>query len=167
LREWVKHHAIAGHASAFRAKLAPVILPFAKSTYDLWLGVICAACGKVVMIEETLTLHRHHTNQFLGHREVTLAERALSEKTVSMGHFEGQIEDFRQLISRLGCHPELVQERDYQKILQERIDLMEQRLLMRRHGAVHRAITATRLLLSGCYHRIGRGFLTYARDLRG
>ena len=167
LREWVKHHVIAGHASAFRAKLAPAILPFAQSTYDQWLGLVCAACGKVVMIDEILTLQHHHANQTIGHRQRTLAKRALSEKTVSMGHFEAQIEELGQLISRLECHPEVVWERDYQKILHERIDLLEQRRLMRNGVAIHRAITATRLLLSGRYHRNGRGLLTYARDLRG
>jgi hypothetical protein len=167
LRQWLKHHIVAGHALAFRAKLTVLILPFERSTYDQWLGIVCAACGKVIMDEEIVTLHRQHATQTMGHREMTLADRVREQPVVSTGHFEGQIDELRQLVSRLDARPELVAVPQHKTVIDERISLWEQRRLMRQGGAARRVIMATRLLLNGHYHRIGRGFLTYLRDLRG
>jgi hypothetical protein len=167
LRQWIKHPAISGHASAFRADLVPIILPFPHRDYDQWLALICAACGKVKMVDEVLTLYRQHSDQTIGFRPESLTQKMSSEKTVPRTHFSEQIEELNQLHSRLVAYPEIVRLCDYNDVLRERMALWEQRKLMRQGHALRRVIMATRLLLSGRYHRIGRGFLTYARDLRG
>jgi hypothetical protein len=167
LREWLKHHATAGHASAFRAELVPVILPFPKSMYDQWIGLVCSACGRVEMVNEILTLHRQHDAQTIGIRSVTLVKKASKELTVSQAHFDEQIEELQQLIARLALHSARVRMPDHEAIVSERISLFRERQALRQGGWGRRIVMSTRLLITGRYHRIGRGLLTYARDLRG
>ncbi len=95
-REWIRHHVAAGHALAFRADLRDILLPFNKNwMYDRWISVICAACSKIVMVDEKLTLHRHHDSQLVGHQRASLVRWSKEHPTVGVAYFDGQIDTMR------------------------------------------------------------------------
>lgn len=166
--EWAKHHVVAGHALAFRRNLADLFLPFHPTMmYDHWLSLICAAVATVVLVPQQLTLHRHHRKQLVGHRAVSLVDRSTSQASLSMTHFQGLIEQWESLRSRLASNEQLLMTGNEIAVCDGRLALLRTRLAMRQSGLLSRFKGATRLLASGHYHRFGRGFLTFMRDVRG
>lgn len=166
-REWTKHHAVAGHALAFRASLRDVVLPFGNGIYDHWLSNVIAACATIVMVNARLTLHRHHGRQAVAGREVPLSERVVRQATVAADHFAGQIAEWQAIAARLESHRDRLRDPSALATLAERIALLERRRAMREVGPARRVARAMGELLAGRYHRSGRGLLTFARDVRG
>lgn len=166
--EWTKHHVVAGHALAFRRHLADVFLPFHHAMmYDHWLSFVCAACAIVEMIPDQLTLHRRHQKQLAGLRPVSLVERSASQPTIAGTHFQGQIDQWESLRSRLASNKHLLMTGNEFAVCEERLALLRSRASMREFGLSSRVAAAIRLLATGRYHRSGRGFLTFMRDVRG
>lgn len=166
--EWTKHHVVAGHALAFRRDLADSFLPFHPTMmYDHWLSLICAAISMVVLVPQQLTLHRHHQKQLVGHRAVSLAERGTAQPKIAAAHFHGLIDQWESLRSRLAGNEHLLMTGEEIAVCDERLVLLRKRLSMRESGLCSRVAASIRLLATGHYHRSGRGFLTFMRDVRG
>jgi cellulose synthase/poly-beta-1,6-N-acetylglucosamine synthase-like glycosyltransferase len=166
--ELAKHLVLAGHASAFRRSLLSGILPLDTMMYDHWLGLICAASSKIVFVATPLTLHRRHQKQLsLGNQDMTLAQRAIAQPSTAAEHFCGLAAQWESLWRRLSQLPKESLHADVQAAFEGRIRLLKARAAMRRSGNLARWAAACWQLASGGYHRHGRGFLTFLRDLRG
>ncbi len=165
--EWLKHSVLAGHAMAFRASLRPMMLPFVPGMlYDQWIGLICAAVGRIVLIDDIVALHRIHDTQALGDKIHSIADRVVSQPTVRATFFEDQVATYATLRDRLAKADDLVAP-DAMQAVRHRWELVSARLAMRQGGALRRLALAGRELISGRYHRAGRGWLTFFRDARG
>ncbi|HQY88546.1 MAG TPA: glycosyltransferase family 2 protein [Tepidisphaeraceae bacterium] len=158
----IRHTIAPGHASAFRSSLRDVLLPIPMTCiYDQWLSLVASMLGRTSFIDERLVLYRQHEKQLVG-REKTLADWARG--TTKLDHLQRQFETLEELRRRTFGRANVDAWR--KKLLDEKIEFIKNRARMRRtRGARYRI--AARLFVTGKYHRLGRGVLTFARDLRG
>lgn len=161
----VRYRILAGHGLAFRRSLFPLVLPFSDvCIHDWWVYLLAAAVGFVGYISEPLTLYRTHASQTMGGEMKSMA--ATAEGLAAQGGNEAPV--WRPILERLREHPEFAQNFEYsERLLQEKIEFIERRSRTRRLSLPGRVAAASRELLIGRYHRLGRGFVTFARDLYG
>ncbi len=166
--EAVRHRVVAGHAMAIRDRVRDAAVPLARGwMYDQWVMLIAAAVGRIVYVEEPVTLHRQHEHQTNKSRRRTLTERAKGVPVVPTDRFEEQVQQWGDLVARLEALGERVSDpADAIRRGQNRIELLRARRAMRDRPA-GRFLRIASQLVSGRYHRVGRGWLTVARDLRG
>jgi glycosyltransferase involved in cell wall biosynthesis len=165
---WARHRALAGHASAFRADLRDVVLPIGEDwIYDQWIGLVCAACSRVVTLPDHLTLHRHHAAQAVANDQKTLAQWHADKPTLDVDHFDREITRWRALLDRAEAHPGRLIDPRVLDVLRDRIRLLQIRQNLRRKGRLGRISGALAQLLAGRYHRSARGWLTFGRDVMG
>lgn len=157
----IRHTVAPGHASAFRSWLRDILLPIPLTCiHDQWLALVASMLGKTHFIDEKLVLYRQHERQLVG-REKTLVDWARG--TTKLDHLQRQFETLEELRRRT-----ILIEVDgwKRKLLDEKIEFIKDRARMRRtRGARYQL--AGKLFVTGRYFRLGRGFLTFARDLRG
>jgi glycosyltransferase involved in cell wall biosynthesis len=165
---WARHRAIAGHGMAFRAKLRAVVLPFGHNwIYDQWVGLVATACGSLRIERESFTLHRQHARQSNGDRQTSLLDAARKTPRLNNDHFANEVAMWTELAGRLTAHREHLRDPRALEVIQHRIAFLRRRKDMRGGSGFTRLALATKELARGGYHRYGRGFLTFARDVRG
>jgi glycosyltransferase involved in cell wall biosynthesis len=161
----MRQRILAGHGLAFRRSLIPLILPFSTDAlHDFWVYFLAAAAGRVTYVEEPLTLYRSHEKQTMGGERKSLAKIAtnLREGSGDEAHtWEALIERFRKF-PRMGVHY------DYSlELLEEKLEFVNRRTRNRKRSLPTRLLCTSLELLRGRYHRLGRGVITFARDLYG
>jgi glycosyltransferase involved in cell wall biosynthesis len=168
-RGLVGHGGYVGHAMAFPRRLLDTLLPMPTSTgWDRWLQLVGSFCGKTAE-RGVLTHYRRHERQASGsnHRSLSAAARQGFSKRVD--HLDLDRRTWQMLLERLqsayASEPPADAEQRLQ-LVRRRIALNERRLAMRRHRLA-RTTLAVGSLLRGDYHGVARGWLTFARDLRG
>ena len=115
-------------------------------------------------ISEPLTLYRTHPSETMGGEMKSMV--ATASGLAEMGGDQAPV--WRPILERLRERPEFARYFEYsERLLQEKLEFIERRTRRRRLALPRRAITTYRELLIGRYHRLGRGFVTYARDLYG
>jgi glycosyltransferase involved in cell wall biosynthesis len=163
----LRHRISAGHGMAFRRSLIPLIVPFSSAwTYDQWVFILAAAAGFVSYVPEALTLHRQHDSQAIGSRKLDLQTWASQSRDTTNERTEE--EKWREIADRVRGNRNLVRDPDAAvKILDRKADFVGNRARTRNSSVGRRLVFSFRELLLGRYHRFGRGFLTFARDLYG
>ncbi len=163
----VRHRISAGHGMAFRRILVPLIVPFCAAwTYDQWVFILAAAAGFVTYVPEALTLHRQHESQAVASRKIDLQNWAAQSRNTS--NEQAEEEKWREIADRIRSHRNLVRDPDAAvKILDQKADFVGSRARTRNAPVGQRLVFTLRELMLGRYHRYGRGFLTFARDLYG
>jgi glycosyltransferase involved in cell wall biosynthesis len=158
-----------GHGMAFRRDLLPLIIPFIPTVlYDEWVLVLAAAAGFITYVPEPLTLHRQHESQTVKSRNKGLQVWAAQSKTVSTEQERVQELKWHEFLQRVRQHRHLLANfKLAETALKEKFEFVARRRLARHQTFPARLVTTTRELLLGRYHRLGRGFLTFARDLYG
>jgi glycosyltransferase involved in cell wall biosynthesis len=158
-----------GHGMAFRRSLLPLLMPFTTTImYDEWILVLAAAAGFITYVPEALTLHRQHRDQTLGARNKDLLLWATQSKNVSQEQERVQEEKWREMLNRVrDCRDLLSNPKLAENALQEKLDFVVRRTRNRRRPLPARLLLTVRELILGKYHRLGRGWLTFARDLYG
>ena len=147
----------------------PLLVPFARDwMYDDWVFILAAAAGLVTYCRVPLTLHRQHERQNVANRRIKLrdwAERSANRPDAS----ERKDEDkWRELLTRVREHPNLLNDPDAAEYaLEQKLDFIARRARIRQSALPTRIALTTRELVTGRYHRWGRGILTFARDLYG
>jgi glycosyltransferase involved in cell wall biosynthesis len=165
---WVRHHVIAGHGTAIHADLRSAALPFGHNwTYDQWLALISVAFLRGIIIDEPLTLHRMHGKQANANRKLTLLQSLSQTPALHVEHFDNEMVKWRELLERLERPHRLRLRGDVLTAVRARLQFLEHRRSIRRHGVVSRIWGTVRRLVIGDYHRYGRGWLTFARDMMG
>jgi glycosyltransferase involved in cell wall biosynthesis len=158
-----------GHGMAFRRSLLPLLMPFTTTImYDEWTLVLAATAGFITYVPEALTLHRQHRDQTLGARNKDLLLWATQSKNVSQEQERVQEEKWREMLNRVrDCRDFLSNPKLAENALQQKLDFVVRRTRTRRRPLPARLLLTVRELILGKYHRLGRGWLTFARDLYG
>jgi hypothetical protein len=158
-----------GHGMAFRRSLLPLLVPFtATFMFDEWVLVLAATAGFITYVPEALTLHRQHRNQTMGARNKDLQLWATQSKNVSQEQERVQEEKWREMLNRVrDCRDLLPNPTLAERALQQKLDFIVGRTRTRRLPLPARLILTVRELILGKYHRLGRGWLAFARDLYG
>lgn len=165
----LRHRISAGHGMAFRACILPLLVPFSRNwIYDQWVFILAAAAGFVTYGTTPLTLHRQHEHQDVANRKLELrdwAGRSANRSEESESKDEAK---WRELLTRVREHPNLLNDPGaVEYALEEKLDFVARRVRIRRSPLPSRIALTTRELITGRYHRWGRGMLTFARDLYG
>jgi len=158
-----------GHGMAFRRSLLPLLVPFtATFMFDEWVLVLAATAGFITYVPEALTLHRQHRDQTMGARNKDLQLWATQSKNVSQEQERVQEEKWREMLNRVrDCRDLLPNPTLAERALQQKLDFIVGRTRTRRLPLPARLILTVRELILGKYHRLGRGWLAFARDLYG
>ncbi|HWJ35764.1 MAG TPA: glycosyltransferase family 2 protein [Steroidobacteraceae bacterium] len=158
-----------GHGMAFRRSLLPLMAPFTETfMFDEWVLTLAATAGFITYAAEPLTLHRQHQRQTLGARNKDLQLWATQSKNVSKEQERVQEEKWREMLNRVRERRDLLPEfRSAEKALQEKLDFVVRRTQTRQRPLPVRVLLTIRELILGRYHRLGRGWLAFARDLYG
>jgi hypothetical protein len=161
----LRHRAVAGHGMAFRRSLLPSVLPFSENwIHDQWIFLIAAALGRVDYMPDTLAKYRQHGSQSVTGemKSIALWAGQMHGQAASAGAAE--VCRWKELLDRIrekGASTEAI------AALSRKIDFLEFRATVRGLPGPARAVRTTANLLRGRYHRLGRGFYAYARDLQG
>ncbi|MBV8780348.1 MAG: glycosyltransferase family 2 protein [Phycisphaerae bacterium] len=152
-----------GATMAFRAKLRPMLLPFPTGwLHDRWIATAIASVAGIELIQTPLTLYRQHATNAIGGGRFSNVDFALKHRDLPESVFDREANMYAAIIERIGESSDA----------KTRRRLAEKVAFLRRRGQM-RNRTWTRLpmilreLLTGRYHRLGRGWLTMARDLIG
>jgi glycosyltransferase involved in cell wall biosynthesis len=158
-----------GHGMAFRRTLVPLLVPFTTTfMYDEWVLLLAAATGYITYVPQPLTLHRQHQNQTAKTRNKDLQLWAAQSKNISHDQERAQEEKWRELLERVRERRDLVPDfRSAERALKQKYDFVVRRSQTRRRPLPVRLVITVRELILGRYHRLGRGLLTFARDLYG
>lgn len=157
-----------GHSMAFRRSLLGLALPIPGLwEFDWWLAILAAALGDVVLLDEPLALYRSHAHQATGIGRKSLPQWYSQAPTLPEQMHARQAEKFQSLTDRLTRGGDRVGRASHRLALaNERVAFLKARSAMRKPGQ-NRLPLIARQLLRGRYHRVGRGWLTAARDLVG
>jgi glycosyltransferase involved in cell wall biosynthesis len=158
-----------GHGMAFRRSLLPLLVPFTSTfMFDEWVLVLAATAGFITYEPEPLTLHRQHRTQTMGARNKDLQLWATQSKNVSREQERVQEEKWREMLNRVHeCRDLLPDSQSAENALRRKLDFIVRRTQTRRRPLPVRFLLTGRELVLGNYHRLGRGWLTFARDLYG
>jgi glycosyltransferase involved in cell wall biosynthesis len=161
----IRHRAVAGHGMALRRSLVPAVLPFPESWFhDQWIFLVGAALGRVDYVAETLSKYRQHNSQSVAAEMKSVVTWAGQMQGQGTSAGKAEVGRWTELLDR-------IRERDASEAaiaaLREKIDFLAFRASVREMPAAARTARTTANLLRGRYHRLGRGFYAYARDLRG
>lgn len=161
----LRHRAATGHAMAFRRSFASAVLPFPESWgHDHWIFLIGAALGRVDYAPETLSKYRQHGSQVVAAEMKSVAKWASQMHGQPASAGAAEVARWMELLCRIR---ELGASEAAIATLQEKIDFLAFRTSVRGMPVSARTARTTVNLLRGRYHRLGRGFYAYARDLRG
>jgi glycosyltransferase involved in cell wall biosynthesis len=165
----LRQHLATGHGMAFRRSLLPLLVPFTRTfLFDEWVLVLSATAGFITYVPEALTLHRQHRTQTVGARNKDLQLWAAQSKNVSKEQERVQEEKWREFLARVRERREFVADfPSAESALQQKLDFVERRTRTRRQPLPVRFLLTVRELILGRYHRLGRGLITFARDLYG
>ncbi len=158
---------LAGHGLAFRQSMVTLVLPFSpECLHDCWVYVLAAAVGRVAYVSEPLTLYRTHGKQTIGGER-----KPLQAIAISMGKQSAAVDEahsWQAILERVREFPQLAVDPDYSlQLLKEKLEFVKRRAQNRRLGLPARLSNVTQELIRRRYHRLGRGFTTFARDLYG
>jgi glycosyltransferase involved in cell wall biosynthesis len=158
-----------GHGMAFRRTLVPLLMPFTNTfMYDEWVLFLAAAAGYITYAPQPLTLHRQHENQSAKTRNKGLQVWATQSKNVSGEQERAQEEKWSELLERVRERRNLLPDfTSAESALKQKYDFVVRRRQTRRRPLPVRLVITVRELILGRYHRLGRGLLTFARDLYG
>jgi glycosyltransferase involved in cell wall biosynthesis len=161
----IRHRAVAGHGMALRRSLVPAVVPFPESWFhDQWIFLVGAALGRVAYVPETLSKYRQHSSQSVAAEMKSVVTWAGQMQGQATSAGEAEVGRWTELLHR-------IRERGASEAaiatLQEKIEFLAFRASVREMPAAARTARTTANLLRGRYHRLGRGFYAYARDLRG
>lgn len=161
----LRHRAVTGHGMAFRRTLLSAILPFPESwIHDQWIFLVAAALGPVDYVTGTLSKYRQHSSQSVAAEMKSVATWAEQMQGQAASAGTAEVARWTELLERLrerGASDAVI------GTLREKIDFLAFRTAVRGMSAPARTARTTANLLRGRYHRLGRGFYAYARDLRG
>lgn len=156
---------LAGHGMAFRRSIFPLVLPFSgNSLHDFWVYFLAASIGRVTYIDEPLTLYRTHGGQRMGgeRKPLRIIAANMTQQTGDDSHI------WKAIVDRLKQFPDLGLDHDYAvRLLESKLEFVQSRTRNRRRALPARFVSTSLELMKGRYHRLGRGFLTFARDLYG
>lgn len=152
----------AGHGTAFRASLRPILLPVAADYHDFWIDSIASALGDYVYVDEILTLHRVHERNTAGygHRKPIVPKMRSSS-----GIFGKEIARWRAFVERveaIGSLPERAQRSV--ALARRAISVLQRRQRARSFGWLG-VVFCLAMLLRGDYHRTALGVFSFGRDV--
>lgn len=161
----LRHRAVAGHGMCFRRALASAVLPFPEDWFhDQWIFLVGAGLGRVDYVADMLSKYRQHGSQSIAAEMKSVATWAGQMQGQATSAGKTEVGRWTELLDRLqeqGASDATI------ATLQEKIDFLAFRASVREMTAPLRTARTTANLLRGRYHRLGRGFYAYARDLRG
>jgi glycosyltransferase involved in cell wall biosynthesis len=161
----MRKRVLAGHGMAFRQTLNEFVLPFSiDALHDFWVYFLAAAAGRVAYIDEPLTLYRTHEKQRMGGERKSVVRIAtnLSKQPGDEAH------TWEAILERVKEFPDFCLDHDYSvRLLEEKLEFVRRRTRNRNRRLPVRLLGTSFELLRGRYHRLGRGFITFARDLYG
>ena len=161
----IRRNIVTGAAMAFRTRVLDQALPFPDAwAHDEWLAIVASVNGKVRSLNEALLGYRQHGNNQIGVQARGLRHKATGiagYRRAFLARMEARYEVFNAHVKRM------------QRVPPERFARVEDRL---RHAQSRnrqgtsifaRIREVTRELLSGRYHRFGKGIRSALVDLFG
>jgi hypothetical protein len=163
----LRYRIVAGHGMAFRRRFLPALVPFSPHClHDNWVYLMMAALGPVAYLSEPTTLYRTHSTQAMGGEKHDLI--AVADKLAGFGPTADEVPWWEDILDRLLAFPQFAADpATAERLLREKIAFIRRRTRNRDAHLPGRVLGASLELLRGRYHRLGRGFLAWGRDLYG
>lgn len=161
----IRRNIVTGAAMAFRRSVLAQTQPFpAEWAHDEWIAVIAALEGRVRTLNSAHLGYRQHDNNQIGVRARGVLHKVAGIAGYRKAFLARMEARYRVLAERVRNMPDLPQARRTQ------IDARLLHATRRNHAAralFSRAPDVVRELVSGRYHRFGRGFRSALVDLLG
>jgi glycosyltransferase involved in cell wall biosynthesis len=164
---FARHRMFLGHGMAFRSAILPYLLPFTPNCgYDEWVALLAAAAGRMLYIEEPLTLYRIHQSQVSANKKHSIFQTARAHFQALSSQEEEVIAKWLELKQRILAFPDFVPNAAYViSVFDDKLDFLNKRKAIRRSSFLPRCYKSVRELIRGSYHRSSRGLLSFGRDL--
>ncbi|WP_439668160.1 glycosyltransferase family 2 protein [Cupriavidus necator] len=164
---YCRRNLVTGMATAFHRDLLSLALPFPQEwIHDEWLAICAAAIGRVLMLDDKLTMYRQHESNVIGIPVTAFSRLVLYAKRVATTprdeHLKHKYRRLSALHSRLHAGVE---------VTPARLELVEEaerhfaRRLQFAHSLPSRMGAVIRESRQRGYHRFADGFAGMVRDL--
>jgi glycosyltransferase involved in cell wall biosynthesis len=161
----MRYNVVTGSACALRASLRPQVLPIpAPWEHDAWIGILVASLAETRTVAAPLLLYRQHGGQQVGARQRTLTHEVRAALRRNVTDFERRLTCFQNLAERLEGLQGQLREPALLEAVRGKIVHSQAQLRLRRASRLARPLLALRELLTGHYHRYGRGLKSFAAD---
>jgi glycosyltransferase involved in cell wall biosynthesis len=165
-RLWVRFNTITGAAAAFRSDLRPLLLPIPGAwVHDGWVALLAAAVSAVRLLRDPLTRYRTHPGQQIGSSRLSLARQFRTARRMDAAYFANTAACFTAAAERLEQFRDRVKDPGVIDLLRAKAAFARTQQRMREGPQLGRVLPALRLLLTGDYARLGRGWKAFAADL--
>jgi glycosyltransferase involved in cell wall biosynthesis len=173
-RAVLHRRAVCGHSMALRRRVLEVASPLPSSWMpDEWIFLIGAAMGRVRYVDDVISRFRRYSRLVPGteYRRVAELLPGVGDVAEGGGFGTASVEElvrWQNLLARLKYAGSMLPAAD--RVVADvttKVRLIAFRDRVRQQPAPVRAVRVLPWLLSGRYHRLGRGFRTCARDLVG
>jgi glycosyltransferase involved in cell wall biosynthesis len=159
----MRRNLVTGATAMVRRSLVEQARPLSREwVHDYWLAILASLQGRLVILDEPLIDYRQHGGNQIGASRVTLSSARVLIKQPLRARHESAVARFSELLRRVdeGSIPISVADR---KILISKLAFENRRADF--PGARKARLPHTlRELLSGQYHRLGRGMIDFVRD---
>jgi glycosyltransferase involved in cell wall biosynthesis len=162
----LRFNLVTGAAMAFRSSLRNRALPIPEGfVHDEWFGLIAAATGRVLGIDQPLVRYRQHVRQAIGAATPDfMAQYRYARSNMGRAYFVRMVERTRQLQERLlALGDALIQPNDL-SLVEEKLLHAHARLRMRDQTLIRWPL-AIGEAVRGRYGRFGYGFKSFLQDL--
>jgi glycosyltransferase involved in cell wall biosynthesis len=164
----LKHRPFPGHGMAVRRRSLDRVLPFGKQwDHDGWMTAVIGLTGGLYIVDRELTRYRLHQEQATGIATLSLAQESATRTSLPPSQFDAEADrwiELRSHMASLELPP--ADHANIEQLLHDKIALLRDRAKCRSRRLARLGIIA-RNTVNGRYHRVGRGWLTIARDLIG
>jgi len=162
----LRFNVVTGAAMAVRASLLNHALPIPDCfVHDEWLGLVAAATGNILSINQPLVRYRQHDGQAIGAAaSALLSQYRHARANMDRAYFVRLLERARSLQERLRADAEAVLHAKYHYLVSEKRSHAQARLRMRDQTLIRWPL-AIGEAFRGRYGRFGYGFKSFLQDL--
>lgn len=159
-----------GITLAFRSKLRDILLPFPQGRgHDIWTGLMVALHSGLILVSETLTYYRQHSQNTVGATENLMSQemnRVIRDlkKGARKNTFAGSIEYYRAAKERLQQASGVAEREKVLNLLDQKICFLKRREMLPKRRILRLPICTLELFRLN-YHRYSSGFYGMGKDL--
>ncbi|MBM3983308.1 MAG: glycosyltransferase [Planctomycetes bacterium] len=165
-RLWLRYNTLTGAALALRAGLRDALLPVPPGWgHDAWFAFAGGALAAVRLIDDPLTLYRVHPDQQIGSEPRTVRREVGAARRFDAAYFARVADRFEAAAERLAALGPRVRDPRLLALTRDKVALARSQAAMRAGLRLWRAWPAAKHLLGGRYHRLARGWKSFAADL--
>jgi hypothetical protein len=161
----LKRDVVTGATMAFDANFKNLILPIPEVWFhDAWISLLLAFTSNLCMIEKPLIKYRQHRFQLIGIKKPSFSRKVEVAIQNKEDFYFREAEKFKLIYKRLVENLSKIKDPSSIELLEEKINHLETRAIMRNHDMSRIAIPINELV-SGRYRRYSLGWNSFFKDL--